>query len=89
MMRSMQVTDCITKSAFMEQSDPGAVICQLQAALDASREEIAALKQQLDWFKRQLFGRKSEKRIIDNPRQFDLGALLCQPNSKMSPFFLS
>lgn len=39
-------------------------------------EERDALKQQLDWFKRQLFGRKSEKRLIDNPDQLDLSALL-------------
>lgn len=29
--------------------------------------ELAALKQQLDWFKRQLFGRKSEKRLDIDP----------------------
>jgi transposase len=40
------------------------------------REERDALKQQLEWFKRQLFGRKSEKRLIDNPDQIDLGRLL-------------
>ena len=39
-------------------------------------EERDALKQQLDWFKRQLFGRKSEKRLIDNPDQLDLSAVL-------------
>ena len=38
--------------------------------------ERDALKQQLDWFKRQLFGRKSEKRLLDNPDQLDLGKLL-------------
>lgn len=41
------------------------------------REEVAQLKQQLDWFKRQLFGAKSEKRIdIDTSRQADLLACL-------------
>lgn len=40
------------------------------------REERDALKQQLDWFKRQLFGRKSEKRLIEYCDQLDLGALL-------------
>jgi transposase len=40
------------------------------------RQERDALKQQLDWFKRQLFGRKSEKRLLDNPDQLDLGKLL-------------
>ena len=35
-------------------------------------EQIGALQQQLDWFKRQMFGRKSEKQIIDNPFQESL-----------------
>ena len=29
--------------------------------------DLAAVKQQLDWFKRQLFGRKSEKRLQVDP----------------------
>ena len=37
------------------------------------REEIATLKHPLDWFKRQLFGEKSEKRrTVDNPDQHSL-----------------
>ena len=31
------------------------------------RQEITALKQQLDWFKRQIFGQKSERRIETGP----------------------
>jgi transposase len=39
----------------------------------ALREQISQLKHQLDWFKRQLFGTKSEKRIdIDTAHQADL-----------------
>jgi len=49
-----------------------------------SREELLVsvtdlarkLKQsehQLDWFKRQLFGQKSEKRFMDNPNQLGFG----------------
>ena len=29
--------------------------------------DLASVKQQLDWFKRQLFGRKSEKRLDIDP----------------------
>ena len=57
------------------------------AVLGAMQEQIAQLQQsnvqlaqtntqlqhQLDWFKRQLFGSKSEKRFIDNPNQLSLG----------------
>lgn len=47
--------------------------------IDQQRQEIADLtaqlqqvKQQVDWFKRQLFGRKSERQIEDNPYQSSL-----------------
>lgn len=36
------------------------------------REEIAALKQRLAWFEKQLFGQTSEKRPVDNPHQSTL-----------------
>lgn len=36
----------------------------LQAALQEAQGEIAQLKAQLDWFKQQLFGTKSERRLI-------------------------
>ena len=37
------------------------------------REQVVQLQHQVDWFKRQLFGSKSEKRHIDpNPDQLDL-----------------
>nr|WP_197911771.1 transposase [Kineobactrum salinum] len=41
------------------------------AALEAENQR---LKQQLDWFKRQLFGRKSEKQLLLNPDQASLFA---------------
>ncbi|MFT6917231.1 MAG: transposase, partial [Motiliproteus sp.] len=33
------------------------------------REENAVLKRRVEWFERQLFGQKSEKRPVDNPYQ--------------------
>lgn len=49
---------------------------QLQSALVAALEKIDNQQQQLNWFKRQLFGEKSEKRIdITHPDQMDLGAV--------------
>ena len=49
--------------------------------VDQLREEIEVLKHQLDWFRRQLFGEKSEKRmLIDNPHQESLfGAQTADP----------
>lgn len=46
---------------------------------------MAHLKQQLAWFKRQLFGRKSEKQIIDNPDQASLFAADTTDNTKEFP----
>ncbi len=46
------------------------------AALDAEnstlREENTALKRRVEWFERQLFGQKSEKRPVENPNQLNL-----------------
>ena len=36
-----------------------------QAKIQALEEDNLVLKQQVDWFKRQLFGRKSEKQLLD------------------------
>ena len=36
-----------------------------QAKIQALEEEVLVLKQQLNWFKRQLFGRKSEKQLLE------------------------
>ncbi|MCB0627794.1 MAG: IS66 family transposase [Saprospiraceae bacterium] len=58
---------------------------QLRAEYERLREDYDALKQQLEWFQRQLFGRKSEKRLIDNPDQLDLGHLLGDAPSPPEP----
>jgi transposase len=43
------------------------------------RQQNAALQHQLDWFRRQIFGQKSEKRLFDNPLQMSLGDLPLLP----------
>ena len=35
----------------------------------------AELTRQVEWFRRQLFGSKSEKRLIDNPQQMHLAVV--------------
>ena len=42
---------------------------QLKAQNAQMAERLSVLEQQVAWFKRQLFGRKSEKKIIDVPHQ--------------------
>ena len=45
-------------------------IAQLEASNAALQDRNAELTRQLDWFKRQLFGSKSERRLVDdNPHQ--------------------
>ncbi|KAA6185893.1 IS66 family transposase [Thiohalocapsa marina] len=50
------------------------------------RDTIQSLEQQLDWFKRQLFGQKSEKRLIEaNPDQGSLFEGLVGQPAKAEP----
>ncbi len=54
----------------LSNDNPAVQWVEQRALLEA---EIQSLKSQLDWFKKQLFGRKSEKRLIDdNPDQASL-----------------
>ena len=39
----------------------------LRAENAALKEQLQTLKTQLDWFKRQLFGERSEKRLLIDP----------------------
>lgn len=54
---------------------------QPQQVVDLARSHLdlkqlnEALKHQLDWFRRQLFGQKSEKRPIEIPQQMSLGEM--------------
>ena len=60
--------------AVVVQSPDIATLCTENASL---KEQVQALQTQLDWFKRQLFGSKSEKRLeIDPALQADLLAAL-------------
>lgn len=56
-------------------SDPQ-LLQQMQVLLAERDQTISSLKHQLAWFKQQLFGEKSEKRLIDNPNQLALGEIL-------------
>jgi len=53
--------------------------------VQALSEENAQLKRQLAWFKQQLFGSKSEKRVIDNPDQPLLTGLMGEPVKPLPP----
>ena len=54
-----------------------ASLVELRTALAQKDTHIQALEHQLNWFKRQLFGEKSEKRdMTDNPHQHTIADLL-------------
>lgn len=50
------------------------------------RERLNALQNQLDWLKRQVFGQKSERRLVEAPpEQMSLGEVLGQPDESTPP----
>jgi transposase len=53
-----------------------------QHQVQALQAEVASLKSQLEWFKQQVFGRKSEKRDIDVPEQPLLNGFEVAPAEK-------
>jgi transposase len=53
------------------------VLAEMRSVVDQKDARIQALEHQLNWFKRQLFGEKSEKRnMTDNPHQHTIADLL-------------
>jgi transposase len=64
-------------SAVQTATVEAADITALQTENEALKEQLQSLKVQLDWFKRQLFGERSEKRLLIDPAiQADLLASL-------------
>jgi len=59
-----------------------AEISELRQRLLQTEQHNQSLKSQLEWFKRQLFGPKSEKRVVVAPGQMDIADLL---GTKQSP----
>lgn len=58
------------------------VIEALNGVIAQQREQIAALTQQIEWFKRQIFGQKSERFVPEvNPQQLHLGEALPLPEA--------
>ena len=59
---------------------------QVVDLVGALSREVDVLKHQLDWFKRQVFGPKSERRIIDPASgQMSLGEMLTPEQPASSP----
>lgn len=53
---------------------------------EAIKREVQTLNHQLDWFRRQIFGQKSEKRLLEaNPQQMNLADLPVPESSPPLP----
>ena len=71
-------TTCLQPDSTLSEEQPlRDSLDQLRAEVDQKDQRIQALEHQLNWFKRQLFGEKSEKRdMTDNPYQQTIAELL-------------
>ena len=78
---SVNTTDL--SSAPNVQMAPNAVV--LQTENSELREEVKHLKSRIQWFEKQLFGSKSEKRVLDNPQQQHFDDVLGEPESNSTP----
>jgi len=66
-----------TDQSLHEDQNPLVINAQLRETISHQREKIQALEQQLAWFKRQLFGEKSEKHdMTDSPYQQTIADIL-------------
>ena len=72
--------------AVVDASEHAGLVARLERELRDSKARIDTLTQQLDWFKRQIFGRKSEKRLLVDPaHQPLLDGLLADASSPVAP----
>ena len=71
-------TTCLQPDSTLSEEQPlRDSLDQLRAEVDQKDQRIQALEHQLSWFKRQLFGEKSEKRdMTDNPYQQTIADML-------------
>jgi len=73
----METADNNCKAPSSEEQNLRVSLDQLRATVGQKDERIQTLEHQLNWFKRQLFGEKSEKRdMTDNPYQQTIADLL-------------
>lgn len=63
-----------------DRTEVAALLAAKDASIAALTQQVATLQHQLDWFKRQLFGRKSERLLpLTDPQQLHLGEGLPVP----------
>ena len=73
----MEMAETKRNEPSIEAQNQQVLLDQLRVAVDQKEERIQSLEHQLNWFKRQVFGEKSEKRdMTDNPYQQTIADLL-------------
>lgn len=73
------------RQAAADASEHAERVARLERELLDSKARVDALTQQLEWFKRQIFGRKSEKRLLVDPEhQPLLDGLLADASDRKS-----
>ncbi len=73
------------KSAAANDEYTPQLVGELMAKNAEQAQRIQSLQAQLDWFKRQLFGRKSEKRLLESPQQVELAELFAGTPAETAP----
>lgn len=59
-----------------------AIVRSQAQTIETLTQQLSAITHQLEWFKRQMFGTKSERlRVLQNERQLALGEVLASPES--------
>lgn len=66
--------------AAFDPSDVAALIARKDASIAMLTQQVSSLQHQLDWFRRQLFGSKSERVVPTDPQQLILSAALPPPD---------
>ena len=85
-MSALPATD--TSTTDLEQLDRNALVTLVRTNREMTAtltHQVAVLQQQLDWFKRQLFGRKSERVVAPDPQQMVLGEVLAPVEAPAPP----
>lgn len=74
----MNTTQHLINAASSHQEE----ICELREENTTLKSVVQSQAARIAWFEKQLFGRKSEKRLIDSPQQFNL---LTAPTATETP----
>lgn len=71
-----------TETVALSSAELVAIVRSQAQTIETLTQQLSAITQQLEWFKRQMFGTKSERlRVLQNEKQLALGEVLVSPES--------